>query len=164
MDALKRWLRHLFAPSARSQFPAERLERIAAAIGAGEQLHDGEVVFAVEAGLPWAVLRSGQAPRQRAREAFASLRVWDTRDNNGVLLYLQLADRAIEIVADRGLQGCVSDEEWDAVCAAVEAGMRGGDREAAVIDGVRRISALVASHFPATGLPRNELPDRPALL
>ena len=164
MTMAMRWLRHLFAPSARHRFPDARLERIAAAIGEGERLHDGEVVFAVEAGLPWRALRADMAPRARAHEVFAGLRVWDTRANNGVLLYLLLADHAIEIVADRGLHARVSDAEWESVCAAVEAGIRGADMEHAVIDGIRRISALLAVHCPAAARALDEIPDRPVLL
>ena len=160
-----RWLRHCFAPSAAGRFPAARLERIAAAIAEGERLHAGEVVFAVESGLPWRALRRGLAPRERAHEVFARLRVWDTEANNGVLLYLLLADHAIEIVADRGLEGRVSGEEWEQVCRAVEAAIAGGDAlEPAVIAGIGRISALLATHWPATGAGRDELPDRPVLL
>ncbi|HRF84641.1 MAG TPA: TPM domain-containing protein, partial [Pseudoxanthomonas sp.] len=90
--------------------------------------------------------------------------VWDTRANNGVLLYLLLADQAIEIVADRGLHARVSDAEWESVCAAVEAGIRGADMEHAVIDGIRRISALLAVHCPAAARALDEIPDRPVLL
>ena len=110
-------------------------------------------------------LRRGLAPRERAHEVFARLRVWDTEANNGVLLYLLLADHAIEIVADRGLEGRVSGEEWEQVCRAVEAAIAGGDAlEPAVIAGIGRISALLATHWPATGAGRDELPDRPVLL
>lgn len=165
MGRVTRWLRHLFAPSARDRFPDASLDRIAAAIGHGETLHDGEVVFAVEAVLPAAALRADASPRQRAQEAFSSLRVWDTRANNGVLLYLLLADHAIELVADRGFRDRVGDGEWEAVCAAIEAGLAGGDPAQAVVDGIARLSALVAMHFPAAGGGSgDELPDRPVLL
>ncbi|WP_037060511.1 TPM domain-containing protein [Pseudoxanthomonas suwonensis] len=161
---MNRWLRHLFAPPAARRFPADSLERIAAAIAEGERRHDGEVVFAVEAGLPPGELWRGCTPRERAHEVFARLRVWDTRDSNGVLLYLLLADHAIEIVADRGLHDRVVAQEWEAVCEAVEAGLRAGAAEAAVIDGIHRISTLLAAHYPAGAENRDELPDRPVLL
>lgn len=161
---MSRGLRHLFAPSAARRFPAASLARIGEAIAAGERLHGGEVVFAVEAGLPLGEVLRGQDPRDRAQEVFARLRVWDTEANNGVLLYLLLADHAIEIVADRGLAGRVADGEWTEVCRAVEAGIAAGGLEAAVIDGVGRISSLLAAQFPATGEGRDELPDRPVLL
>ncbi|KAF1688339.1 TPM domain-containing protein, partial [Pseudoxanthomonas koreensis] len=155
-----RWLRHVFAPSAARRFPAASLQRITDAIGAGEALHDGEVVFAVEAGLPWAALADGTGPRERAHQVFARLRVWDTAGNNGVLLYLLLADHAIEIVADRGLHGRVADAEWEEVCRAVEAAIAGGEAlDAAVVAGIGRISALLAVHCPATAPRRDELPD-----
>ncbi len=160
-----RWLRHVFAPSAAGRFPAGRLQRITAAIAAGETLHNGEVVFAVESGLPWRALVGGVGPRARAHEVFARLRAWDTQANNGVLLYLLLADHAIEIVADRGLHGRVTDAEWEEVCRAVEAAIGAGELlETAVIAGIERISGLLARHYPATGIGRDELPDPPALL
>ncbi|MCR6685499.1 TPM domain-containing protein [Pseudoxanthomonas sp.] len=164
MAAFARTLRHLFAPSAAGSFPDPALARIGEAIAAGERLHDGEVVFAVEAGLPAGEAWRGAAPRARAEDVFARLRVWDTRADNGVLLYLLLADHAIEIVADRGLHGRVTGAEWEAVCAAVRERLLAGDDEAAAVEGVARISALLAAHFPATGEARDELPDRPVRL
>jgi uncharacterized membrane protein len=159
-----RWLRHLFAASTRQAFPDAALERIGQAIAAGERLHAAELVFAVEGGLPWPALRQGADPAARAREVFAQLRVWDTEANNGVLLYLLLADHAIEIVADRGLHGRIDASEWDAVCAAMAAGLKQDRAEAAVVEAVERISGLLARHFPATGEDRDGLPDRPVRL
>ena len=161
---MMRWLRHLFAPSAARRFPAAGMARIGEAVAAGERLHGGEVVFAVEGGLPWAALAAGTSPRARAEEVFARLRVWDTDANNGVLLYLLLADHAIEIVADRGLRGRVADSEWQAVCRGIEAGIAAGGPERAVVEGIARISALLAGHFPPAGDGGDELPDRPVLL
>ena len=159
-----RWLRHLFASVSGPSLAAGCLDRFAAVIGEGELRHEGEVVFAIEAGLPWSALRAGVAARERAHEVFTRLRVWDTRANNGVLLYVLLADRAIEIVADRGLHGQVSDAQWASVCAAVKAGMETGDVEQAVTDGLQRIAALLATQCPATDRLGDELPDRPVLL
>ncbi|WP_372018668.1 TPM domain-containing protein [Pseudoxanthomonas sp. 10H] len=161
---MARWLRHLFAPSAAGRFPAPALARIGEAVAAGERLHGGEVVFAVEAGLSWAALAAGTTPRARAEDVFARLRVWDTDANNGVLLYLLLADHAIEIVADRGLHGRVGDAQWAEICSAVAAALADGDAERAVADGVARISDLLARHFPPGGDAGDELPDGPVLL
>jgi len=162
--AISRWFRHMFAPSAGRHFPAASLSRIGEAVAAGERLHAGEVVFAVEADLPWAALAAGTDARGRAHEVFARLRVWDTEANNGVLLYLLLADHAIEIVADRGLHGRISDAQWQEVCATVQAALARGEHEDAVVAGIGRISALLATHFPASGEGRDELPDKPVLL
>jgi uncharacterized membrane protein len=161
-----RWLRHLFAPSAQRLFPTESLQRIASVIAEGERLHSGEVMFAVESGLELAALRAGVEARQAAEAAFARLRTWDTEANNGVLIYLLLADHRIEIVADRGLTGKVAPEEWQAVCAQVEAGMRQGQPEAAIIAGIGAASALLARPFPAASGKggHNELQDLPQIL
>jgi uncharacterized membrane protein len=161
-----RILKHLFAPSAAHLFPADVLQRIAAAVAAGESRHRGEICFAVEAALPARALLAGHAARDRAHEAFARLRVWDTAANNGVLLYLLLADRRIEIVADRGLDLLVSAEQWRGVCQLMEERLRAGEPEAAVLEGVAAVSDLLAEHFPrAPGeADVDELPDAPVIL
>lgn len=161
-----RLLRHLFAPSAQRLFPPARLDAIAAAIEACERAHRGEIMFAVESDLPIAAVLRGMPPRARAEHAFAQLRTWDTHANNGVLIYLLLADHAIEIVADRGLRGKVSEAQWHEVCRRIEEGLRAGEAEAAVIGGIRAVSDLLALHFPRSGdeQDEDELPNRPQLL
>ena len=160
-----RLLRHLFAPSAARRFPQGSLQRIAAAVAAGEARHRGEVCFAVEAALPWRVLLAGGDARSRAQAAFARLRVWDTAANNGVLLYLLLADRRIEIIADRGLAGVASDEQWRGICVLMEDRLRAGDAEGAALAGIAAASDLLARHFPRQpgDIDENELPDLPHL-
>jgi uncharacterized membrane protein len=163
---MMRVLKHLFAPSAKRLFPADALQRIAAQIAASEVRHTGEICFAVEPNLhPRAVL-AGMSAHQRAREVFARLGVWDTRANNGVLLYLLLADHRIEIIADRGFDGRVSAEQWRGVCQMMEERLRAGEPEQAVAQAVAAMSELMATHFPrADGdLDHNELPDLPHLL
>ncbi|MCD9086007.1 TPM domain-containing protein [Stenotrophomonas sp. SY1] len=161
-----RWLRHLFAPTAQAAFPEASLDRIAHAIADGERLHGGQVMFAVESDLPLSAIWKGVSPRQRAEHAFAVLRTWDTQANNGVLIYLLLADHAIEIVVDRGLRAQVETQRWQLVCEHLREQLQHGDREAAVLAAVAEVSQLLAEYFPpdpqrATG---NELPDRPQLL
>lgn len=160
-----RLLRHLFARSAHRLFPQDRLQRIAQAIAADEARHRGELCFAVDAALPWSALRAGVSARARAEQAFADLRVWDTRENNGLLIYLLLADRRIEIVADRGL-AAVSAEQWRGVCLAMEERMAAGDPETAVLRGVAAAGDLLAAHFPRIdgAVDVNELPDLPRIL
>lgn len=161
-----RWLRHLLARPAHSYFPEPSLQRIAATIAQGERSHTGQVMFAVEADLPLSALWRGTSARERAEQAFATLRTWDTEANNGVLLYLELVDHAIEIVADRGLDP-VPAAQWRQVCERMRERLRDGhELEAAVIDALEGISALVAARFPRQPghAPDNELPDRPHLL
>ena len=163
---LSRLFRHVFAPSAARTFPAASLQRIAAATAAGESRHRGEVSFAVEAALPWRAVLAGSDARKRAEAAFGRLRTWNTAANNGVLLYLLLADRRIEIVADRGLSGLVSDEQWRGVCGLMEERLRSGDAEGAAVAGIEAASDLLARHFPRRpgDVDENELPDAPHLL
>lgn len=161
-----RWLRHLFAPSAASRFPAASLQRIAEAIARGEQRHTGQVCFAVEPGLGLRALRRGRDARDRARQLFSRLRVWDTADNNGVLIYLLLADRRIEIVADRAASGPAFDAQWAAICAQLAQRLQAGQNEAAVLEAVDAAGALMAEHFPrgAGQVVENALPDEPWLV
>jgi uncharacterized membrane protein len=161
-----RWVRHLFAPSARRLFPPASLDAITEAIARGETRHAGQVMFAVEADLGVGALWNGATPRQRAEAAFAQLRTWDTHANNGVLVYLLLADHAIEIVADRGLHGKVSPAQWQEVCRRMQALLQAREPERAVIGALDAVATLIAEHYPAVpGQPNaDELPNRPQVL
>ena len=149
-------------------FPASTLDDIEQAIGRVEQQHSGEIRFAIETALTPLHIVNGVAPRARALEVFSHLRVWDTVHNNGVLIYVQLADRVVEIVADRGFDGRVSPAEWEAVCRLMEEHFRAGRFEAGSIAGVDAIGSLLTRHFPpnlkAAPQSQNQLPDRPTLL
>ncbi len=163
---VKRVIKHLFAPNwvvARA-FSRAALQRIGAAIAKSEQSHDGELRFAVEAGLHLAPLMHGISPRQRARDVFAQLHVWDTEHNSGVLIYLQLVDRRIEIVADRGISARVAQAEWDAICRRMESSFKQGEFEAGSLKAIEEITGLLVMHFPPRGDNPNELPDHPVLL
>jgi uncharacterized membrane protein len=164
----KRWFRHAFTTrrSLRRAFPDSALSAIESAVAATELLHSGEVRFAIEAALHPSRVWLGHTPRQRALEVFAALGVWDTAANNGVLIYVLLADRDVEIVADRGFNGRVSLDEWQAICLAMDARFRAGEYESGAVECVRRVGEIVARHFPVQPGDRNpnELPNRPTLL
>jgi uncharacterized membrane protein len=162
---LARIFRHLFSEgSARRDFPPRVLDAIHRAIVAGEHLHSGEVMFAAHGALPWNALWRGRSAHESAQEAFAHLRVWDTQQNNGVLIYVLLADRAIEIVADRGVEPKVDDAQWEAICTRMQQRFAAREFEQGAIEGVMAVSRLLAQHFPAQGArPANELPDRPVV-
>ena len=161
-----RMLKHLFTPDwvARRAFPRAFLNRIREAIGESEKSHDGELRFAVESGLDFLPLLKGIAPRQRAVEVFSMLRVWDTERNSGVLIYVQLVDRRIEIVADRGINAKVDQGAWDAICRSMEGSFRAGRFEKGALQGIRAVSQLLARHFPPQGSNPDELPDQPVVL
>jgi len=163
---LKRTFKHLLAPDwlVYRAFPRPALQRIAAAIRQSEAAHRGELRFAVEAGLPLVQLLRGVTPRQRARQVFAQLDVWDTEHNSGVLIYVQLMDRRIEILADRGISAKVGQHEWNAICRRMEDTFRERRFEQGVLDGIREITALLGRHFPPRGVNPNELPDKPVVL
>jgi len=164
--SVKRILRHFLAPHwiVRSAFPRGALTRIEAAIRTSEATHDGELRFAIEAGLELLPLLRGVSPRERAVEIFSRLRVWDTEHNSGVLIYVQFVDHRIEIVADRGINARVEQQQWDAICRRMEVAFRARQFEAGVLDGLAEVTALLARHFPPVGDNPNELPDSPVVL
>ncbi len=164
---LQRLIRHLgFAPwRVRRAFPHATLQAIATAIHAAEQQHGGEIRFAVEGALDLPELWRGLTARERAIEVFSHLHVWDTEHNDGVLIYLLLAERDVEIVADRGIHQQVGAGAWEEVCRSMEALLRDGRFEAAALNGVAGVSALLARHAPLQAAEkRNELPDWPVVL
>jgi uncharacterized membrane protein len=163
---LKRTARHLFAlPGAVDRaLPKSAMAAIEQAIARGEAGHAGEIRLAVEAALDGAALFAGQSARSRAIDVFSQLRVWDTEQNNGVLIYLLLADHDIEIVADRGINAKVPPQEWEAICRAMEAALARGDFARGIVTGVEEVSRLLALHFPARAGDANELPDKPVVL
>ena len=163
---MKRILTHLLQSRyrVRHTFPAASLSRIEAAIRDAERTHNGEIRFAVEAALPWSGLVDGQSARDRAIEVFSQLHVWDTEHNNGVLIYLLLADRDVEIVADRGVNARVAQTEWEAICHAMEAHFRNGEFEAGLLAGIHAVAGHLRTHYPQRGDGLNEIPDHPVVL
>ena len=165
-----RLVRHAAAVHWRTRltFPSSTLDAIEQAIAAVERTHAGEIRFAVETALTPLHILNGMAPRDRALEVFGLLRVWDTEHNNGVLIYVLMADRGVEIVADRGFKDRVSAAEWEAVCRLMEEHFRAGRFKIGSIAGVDAIGNLLARHFPPGPTPleqsANQLPDRPILL
>ena len=159
---LKRIARHIFSlPRA---LPASALASIEQAIAKSETTHRGEIRFAAEGALDSPALFVGQSARERAIEVFSQLRVWDTEENNGVLIYLLVADRDIEIVADRGINARVTPTEWERICRGAEQALARGAYEQAIVDGIEEISLLLARHYPPRPGGRNELPDKPVAL
>jgi uncharacterized membrane protein len=163
---IKRIGRHLLEHHWRVKriFPPAVLARIEQAIRSGEATHAGQVRFVVEGALDGAPLFRDQPARERALDQFAHLRIWDTAHNNGVLIYLLLADRDVEIVADRGIDAKVGTEGWETICRAMETDFRAGNFERGVINGIEAVSRELARYFPPDGHPRNELPDKPVVI
>ncbi|HEY4972423.1 MAG TPA: TPM domain-containing protein [Steroidobacteraceae bacterium] len=166
MDKLARLFRHLFSTAARTRvlFSAAVLAQIEAAIGTAEAQHSGEIRFVVETALPLSALWHDLTPRARALQVFAHLRIWDTHANNGVLIYVLRADRAVEILADRGISAQVSEAEWQAVCREVEVHFRAGRYAQGASVAVAGVAGLLGQHFPPGGSGSNELPNQPILL
>lgn len=162
----ERIARHLMATKwmVNRAFPGDTLAAIERAIKESETAHRGEIRFVVEGSLDIAPLLRGQTARDRAIDVFSHLRIWDTEHNNGVLIYLLLADRDVEIVTDRGIHAKVGPGEWERICRTMEAAFRQGDFQGGVVGGIREVTRHLVAHFPAIGDDRNELPDKPVVL
>jgi uncharacterized membrane protein len=167
MARLRRMLRHRWLDEAdtRRAIPPALVDKLAARVAASERRHTGEIRIYVEAGLPMSYLWRDAAPRERAIALFGKLGVWDTEHNNGVLIYLLLAEHAIEIVADRGLARHVDAAQWQQIVQRLGGALRAGRHEEGLCDAVDAVTAVLERHFPAesgAGNP-NELPDAPVL-
>jgi uncharacterized membrane protein len=180
MQSLHTLLRHRWRDEsvARRTLPPEAMERLKQRVAASERRHTGQIRIAVEAGLPpsylWRHIRKGvplrQIVRERAVMLFGKLRVWDTERNNGVLIYLLLADQAIELVADRGLNPFVSSAEWQAMVARMRQAFQAGRFEDGLTQALEEVSSVLVAHFPrddresSSDARANELPDAPVLI
>ncbi|MDB5858800.1 MAG: hypothetical protein JWQ76_2489 [Ramlibacter sp.] len=167
LQRLRRIVRHRWIDEAdaRRAVPPEVVERLGRRVAASERRHSGEVRIYVEAGLPMSYLWQDRTPRERAVAMFSKLGVWDTEGNNGVLIYLLLAERAIEIVADRGLSQHVSPPEWAQIVGRMSTAFKEGRFEDGLTQALEEVSALLVAYFPVEeGAPNlNELPDEPVL-
>ena len=165
---IARWFRHWFTTplAVKRAFPPAALARIEQAIDAAEQGHSGEIRFAVESALPWSYLKRDAPARERALMVFAQLRVWDTENNNGVLIYVELADHSIEIVADRGIARQVEPEHWQRLAAQMRDRFRSGAFEAGVTEVVAQVAQRLRAHYPLDDARPNpdELTNRPVIL
>ncbi len=161
-----RVFRHLLLPRwlIRRAFPMAALDRIVAAVKASVARHDAELRVCIEGGLDLLELLAGQSARARAADVFGLLRVWDTAHNSGVLIYLQLADRRVEILADRGISRAVPEATWRQICAGIEQACANGRHAEGVLEAVERITVLLEQHCPARESNPNELPNRPRVL
>jgi uncharacterized membrane protein len=161
-----RFFRHVFSGpwQVNCHFTPQGLRNIEQAITASERKHAGEIRFVVEAGLhPYEIVFK-KTPRKRAIELFGRLNIWDTEHNNGVLIYLLLADHDVEIVADRGIDRHVHYAGWDAICRDMETAFKKGQFEAGVLQGIAEISALLQAHYPSSGTSKNEVSNKPLIL
>mgnify|MGYP000282926334 CR=1 FL=1 len=145
-------------------FPRAVLAAIENSIRLAEKTHGGQICFALEGALHTRSLFMGQSARERAIEVFSQLRVWDTQDNNGVLIYLLLADRDVEIVADRGIDPKVGKQGWEDICRHMEDAFRQRQYQQGVMSGIDAVAERLSRYFPASGVSHNELPDRPVIL
>jgi uncharacterized membrane protein len=166
MQFISRLLRHLFATHmyTRKKFPEDSLQRIERAIAASEIGHSGQIRFIVETSLSPYALFNHQSPQERALEIFSLYRVWDTQDNNGVLIYLLMADRDFEIIADRNIHAVAGQQYWEQTCSEMQKYLKNNQFESGVMVGIERITNILEKHFPEDVITPNELSDRPIII
>lgn len=166
MNKISRALRHLFTTTAagRRTFPAPTLKAIQATIATGEKVHRAEVRMVVEPALPIHDVLGGTSSRERARELFTHYRIWDTEENCGILIYINLADHKVEIIADRTVGRVLSAADWQAVCKTMTQGFSHGEYHDSVVAGLKQLNDLLATRFPSNGSSSNELSNRPLIL
>ena len=145
-------------------FPHRTLIAIEQAIKSSETAHVGEIRFVVEGALDGPPLLKGQSARERAIDVFSQLRMWDTEHNNALLIYLLLADRDVEIIADRGIHSKVGSAEWEDICRKMETAFKQAHYEDGVVVGIQAVTRHLIEHYPASGAGLNELPDKPVVL
>lgn len=158
---LIRLFKHLVTPPwcVPRAFPRPVQEAIEAAIQRSEREHSGQIRLAVEGALGTGAALRNQAARERALEVFTHLCIWDTEQNNGVLIYLLLADRDVEIIVDRGLHAQVPQATWEAICQGMESEFKQNRFESGALLGIDAIGKLLATYYPAQVGNPNELPD-----
>ncbi len=163
---IKRFFKHLYRHpwQVNRYFSSLALQHIEQAITHSEQHHAGEIRFVVETALSLSAVWQGITPRTRAVQLFGQLNIWDTEHNNGVLIYLDLADRDVEIIADRGIHRHVGEAGWQTICAEMEQQFRQGFFEQGVIHGITAIGQQLAAVYPPQRSPRNELSNHVLVL
>ena len=161
-----RALKHFFYPGwwLRRDFPPQDMVKIESAIKTSEAKHRGEIRFAIESSLPLKALWNDELMHERAIEVFSLLRVWDTEDNNGVLIYLLLADKKVEVIADRSINKVVNQSDWQLVCKLMENHFKEERYAEGVIQGIEEISNQLEKHFPSNKNDKNELSNEPVIL
>ena len=164
---LKRFFQHVIASygQVQRQFPQRTRQAIAKATEEAESLHRGEIRFVVEAALSPSQLMHGLTPRERALEVFSQLRIWDTEQNCGVLIYVLLGDHAVEIVADRGIQQRVKEQlAWPPILESLQQAFAAGRYEAGAVQAIHGVARHLQQHFPLDGPNPDELSNDMGLM
>lgn len=166
MNKFSRALRHLCTTrySGKKAFPCATLTAIQQAIADGESLHRAEIRLIVEPSLELSEIFAGVSSRQRAHELFSQYRIWDTEENAGILIYIELADHQVEIVADRGIAGLIPNHHWHAICKTMTEGFAQGKYHDSVLQGLQQLNAVLQEHFPEQDRQANQLSNKPILL
>lgn len=166
MNKFKRAIRHLTTTkfAGKKAFPTATLSALQSTIAEGESVHRAEIRLIVEPSLDLPAVLSGMTSRERASELFTLYRIWDTEENCGVLIYINLADHQVEIIVDRGIARLVSAATWQTVCTTMTTGFAQGNYHDSAIAGLRQLNTLLQGHFPEGDIQSNQLSNQPILL
>jgi len=163
---IKRIAKHAFTTQwhVKKYFASAALDAIENEIALSEKQHSGEIRFVVEGALDGSPLFKNESAHDRALDIFSQLRIWDTQDNNGLLIYLLLADHAVEIIADRGINAKVNKNEWQTICGIMQNEFARGNFQTGVCDAIKSITQHLVKHFPVSVNDENELPNKPVVM
>jgi len=163
---MKRTFKHMLTTQwhLKKYFTPAVLDAIELEISQSEAQHSGEIRFVVEGALDGAPLFKNQSAHDRALDIFSQLRIWDTQDNNGLLIYLLLADHAVEIIADRGINSKVGSSEWQTICGIMQNEFAQGNFQTGVCDAIKSVTKHLITHFPVSATDKNELPNKPVVM
>lgn len=166
MKIIPRLFKHWFTTKSaiKRAFPPESLKAIEVAVTEGERRHRAEVRLIIEHCLPTVAVLARFRPRQRAMTLFSQFRIWDTEENCGVLVYINMADRVVEIVPDRAVMRLVTRDEWRAVCDTITTGFAQGDFRDSLVGAMKQLNDLLGKHYPTIGAHTNQLPNQPIVL
>ena len=145
-------------------FPAATLQAITKLISHGESVHRAEIKLVIDTASCGKPIANKRLTRQRAVHLFSQYRIWDTEENCGILVYLNLADRKVEIIADRCVNRALSPADWHAVCQIMVKGFGAGLFHDSVLAALEHLNSLLHEHFPSHGTRRHELSDKPLIL
>ncbi|TGK00164.1 hypothetical protein EHQ53_04960 [Leptospira langatensis] len=148
----------------RKYFSSKDLKEIKSAVTDSEKSHRGEIRIAIETKLSLYQVLFGKTAKERSVEMFSFLRVWDTEENTGILVYLLLSEKKILILADRGIYKKIGQDRLNEISHKIGTGLKSGKAKEAIVEGIRELSSDLKKHFPAKGKNPNELPDEPFIV
>lgn len=166
IEHTSRLLRHVFTPSwqLKRHLSNSDLDAIANHIEQSEAKHTAEIAIALETRLPWSYVARRTPSRERAWAVFSKMQVWDTPDNNGILIYFLMADKRIEIVADRACASIIDDAQWKTWVHTLYLAVKNETLADGLQTVVSEMTAQLEIHFPQIDPNQeNRVSNRPSI-